>query len=45
MAKKKTRWKDLPPYERIAKRCRQKGVSGEVIDRIERYGKEKQNNK
>ena len=47
MAKGKPRWKDLPLYDRLAKRCKQYGVSDEMCEHIREIGKKKeeQNNK
>lgn len=47
VAKGKTRWKDLPLYDRLAKRCKQHGVSDEMCEHIRERGKKKeeQNNK
>lgn len=47
MAKGKARWKDLPLYERLAKRCKPHGVSDEMCEHIRERGKknEEQNNK
>lgn len=36
--KNKPRWKDLPLNERLAKRCRQKGVSDEMCEHIRQLG-------
>ena len=46
MAKGKTRWKDLPFYERFVKQLKQRGVSDEMCEHIRERGKkkEKQNN-
>lgn len=47
MAKGKSRWKDLPLYDRLVKRCKQHGVSDEMCEHIKKIGKKKeeQNNK
>lgn len=47
MAKNKPRWKDLPLYDRLSKRCKQHGVSDEMCEYIREKGKKKeeQNNK
>lgn len=46
MGKNKPRWKDLNMYERLAKRCKQHGVSDEMCEHLKQKGKEReQNNK
>ena len=42
MAKGKARWKDLPLYDRLAKRCKQHGVSDEMCEHIRERGKKKE---
>lgn len=39
MAKGKARWKDLPLYERLAKRCKQYGASDEMCEHIRENGR------
>lgn len=34
----KPRWKELPLNERLAKRCKQKGVSEEMCEHIRKLG-------
>lgn len=35
---KKSRWKNLPPHERFAKKLQQRGVSDETCEIIQRHG-------
>ena len=42
MAKNKPRWKDLPLYDCLAKRCKQYGVSDEMCEHIRERGKKKE---
>lgn len=42
MAKNKPRWKDLPLYDRLAKRCKQYGVSDEMCEHIREKCKKKE---
>ena len=39
MAKGKTRWKDLPLYEQIARQLKQRGISDEMCERIRENGR------
>ena len=43
MKKDKPRWKSLPMYERLARRCKQSGVSEEMYEHIRERGKQKEN--
>lgn len=38
MAKGKSRWKNLPPNERFAKKLQQRGVSDETCEIIRQHG-------
>ncbi len=42
MKKDKPRWKNLPMYERLARRCKQSGVSEEMCEHIRERGKQKE---
>ena len=42
MKKDKPRWKALPFYERLARRCKQSGVSEEMCEHLRNRGKEKE---
>lgn len=41
MRKNKPRWKNLPTYERMARRCKQSGVSDEMCDWIRTFPERK----
>lgn len=43
MKKDKPRWKSLPMYERLSRRCKQSGVSEEMYEHIRERGKQKEN--
>lgn len=42
MKKDKPRWKNLPTYERLARRCKQFGASEEMCEHIRERGKQKE---
>lgn len=42
MKKNKPRWKNLPTYERLARRCKQSGASEEMCEYIRERGKQKE---
>ena len=42
MKKDKPRWKNLPMYERLARRCKQSGVSEEMCEHIRERSKQKE---
>ena len=42
MKKDKPRWKNLPMYERLSRRCKQSGVSEEMCEHLRNRGKEKE---
>ena len=43
MAKNKPRWKELPYYERLARRLTQQGASSYMIELVRKNGKEREN--
>lgn len=42
MKKNKPRWKNLPIYERLARRCKQSGASEEMCEHIRERCKQKE---
>lgn len=42
MKKDKPRWKNLPMYESLARRCKQFGASEEMCEHLRNRGKEKE---
>ena len=43
MAKNKPRWKELPYYERLARRLTQQGASSYMIELVKKMEKEREN--
>lgn len=41
--KKKSRWKDLPFYERLAKELKRNGLSDEMCEHVRKRGERKEN--
>ena len=42
MKKNKPRWKNLDMWERLAKRCKQNGVSEDIVEHIREHGKQRE---
>lgn len=42
MAKNKPRWKNFDMWERLARRCKQNGVSEDTVEHIREHGKQRE---